>query len=365
MLRDTYAKIDKNAFAHNIKVLEKAAGTPLMAVVKADAYGHGVAEIVKKAWECGVKWFAVSNPDEAEDVRNTVPYAKILVLSYVMSKACDHMVQDGISVAVYRSEHIFEMQKSAEKLNKKAYVHLKADTGMGRIGFRTDEELSEVLNALSECPDVVLEGYFTHFASADEADLTFAHEQLDRYWHFREMIFAQGYVPLCHASNSAGIIALEDAHFDICRAGISMYGYPPSDEIDMKDMSLKPVMSLISYISYVKNIEAGSGVSYGRTFIAPGISKIATVPIGYADGYLRSLSNKAFAYINGKRVPQVGRVCMDQIMFDVTGIDVNEGDIIELFGEHVGADELAKQAGTISYELLTGITKRVPRVYIP
>ena len=364
MLRDTYAQIDTDAFAHNIFELKRAAGTPLMAVVKADAYGHGVTVMVKKAWECGIRWFAVSNPDEAEEVRKTLQDSHILVLSYVMNKACDYMVKDDISVAVYKPEHIYEMQQAAVRLGKTAFVHLKADTGMGRIGFRTTEQLYCIINALKKCPNVCLEGFFTHFASADEADQTFTDKQIEKYLLFKKIINEAGYTPLCHASNSAGIIAVKNAHFDICRAGISMYGYPPSEEVDMDGIELKPVMSLISYISYVKEVEPGSEISYGRTYITDKPCLIATVPIGYADGYLRSFSNRAEGYINGKKVKQIGRVCMDQIMFDVTGTDVSEGDVIELFGPHIGADELARNAGTISYELLTGITKRVPRVYL-
>lgn len=364
MLRDTYAEINLNALEHNIHVLREHAKVPLIAVVKADAYGHGAPEIAKKAFSCGIEWMAVSNPDEAEEIRKACPNVHILVLSSVMEKACETMVAQDISVTAYTPEHIRHMQRAAERVGKKARVHLKADTGMGRIGFVTDEELREVLHTLKKCPDVCCEGLFTHFATADEADLAFAKEQLSRYIQIRELVFAEGFSPICHAANSAAQICMPEARFDLCRAGIAMYGYPPSGEMDMQGVSLKPVMTFKSYVSYIKTIHKGDTVSYGRIYTAEEERKIATVSVGYADGYQRALSNRGYAMIRGKKVPQVGRVCMDQIMFDVTGIPVEEGDIVELFGAHIPADALAELAGTISYELLTGITKRVPRVYL-
>jgi len=364
MLRDTYVEINLNNLEHNIGMLSAAAEGPVMAVIKADAYGHGAPQVAKKAWECGVRWMAVSNPDEAIEIREVCPQARILVLSSVLDKACEAMVLHGVSVTAYLPGHITAMQKAAETVGKPARVHLKADTGMGRIGFITDAELEAVLNELKRCKDVLCEGLFTHFATADEADLTFAGKQLARYNEIRDKVFEAGFTPLCHAANSAATISLPDAHFDLCREGIAMYGYAPSGEIDMKGIELRPVMTLRSYISHVKTVHKGDSVSYGRIYIAEEDRVIATVAAGYADGYLRSLSGKAFAVVNGKRVKQVGRVCMDQIMFDVTGIDVQEGDAIELYGENVPVDQLASLAGTISYEVLTGITKRVPRVYI-
>ena len=364
MLRDTYAEINLNALESNLRILQKNVKTPLLAVVKADAYGHGAPEVAKKAYECGINWMAVSNPDEAEEIRGVCPDVRILVLSSVMEKACEAMVAQDISVTAYLPVHIEEMQRAAEIVGKQAKVHLKADTGMGRIGFSTKEELEDVLAALERCPNVCCEGLFTHFATADEADLTFAEMQLKRYNDVRERVFAAGHMPICHAANSAAQICMPEARFDLCRAGIAMYGYAPSGEMDMHGVKLTPVMTLKSYVSYVKTIHKGDTVSYGRIYTAEEDRRIATVPAGYADGYLRSLSNKGFAMLNGKKVAQVGRVCMDQIMFDVTGLDVKEGDVIELFGENVPADELAALAGTISYEFLTGITKRVPRIYV-
>ncbi len=364
MLRDTYAEINLNHLEYNIATLRAAADKPLMAVVKADGYGHGAPQVAKKAWECGIEWMAVSNPDEALEIREICPEARILVLSSVLDKACEQMTEFGISVAAYLPEHIAAMQKAAETVGKPALVHLKADTGMGRIGFATDEELEAVLNELKACPDVVCEGLFTHFATADEADLSFAKAQLKRYNEIREKVLAAGFTPICHAANSAATVSLPEAHFDLCREGIAMYGYAPSGEINMKGIVLKPVMTLKSYISHIKTVHKGDSVSYGRIYIAEEDRVIATVPAGYADGYLRALSGKGFAVVNGSRAEQVGRVCMDQTMFDVTGMDVKVEDEIELFGENVPADQLASLAGTISYELLTGITKRVPRVYI-
>ena len=364
MLRDTYAEINLNYLEQNIATLRKAAGKPLMAVVKADGYGHGAPQVAMKARECGIEWMAVSNPDEAIEIREICPDAHILVLSSVLDKACEQMTELDISVTAYLPEHITAMQQAAEKVGKPARVHLKADTGMGRIGFATDDELKAVLDELKRCGDVICEGLFTHFATADEADLSFAEKQLARYNGIRDKVFEAGFEPICHAANSAATISLPDARFDLCREGIAMYGYAPSGEMDMKGIELKPVMTLKSYISHIKTIHQGDSVSYGRIYIAEEDRRIATVPAGYADGYLRALSGKGYAVINGARAEQIGRVCMDQTMFDVTGLDVHEEDEIELFGGNVPADKLAALAGTISYELLTGITKRVPRVYI-
>ncbi len=365
MLRDTYAEINTGAFKKNLRELLKAAeGTPLMAVVKADAYGHGAARMARCAAEEGVNWFAVSNPDEAIEIRETIGKAHILVLSSIMDKACESVVKNDISVAAYEPEHITALEKAAAGLGKKALVHLKADTGMGRIGFRTVGELKNLIAVLKSCKNVIPEGLFMHFATADEKDLSFSEKQLEIFKGFKKTLADNGLNPICHAANSAGITALPEARFDICRAGISMYGYPASKDVDLKGVVLTPVMSFKSYVSCLKEIDAGESVSYGRTFIAKDRMKVATVSAGYADGYLRALSNKAKAFVNGSTVRQIGRVCMDQIMLDVTGVDVKVGDEVELFGEHITAQDLAEIAGTISYELLTGVAKRVPRVYI-
>lgn len=364
MLRKTYAKIDLQAIGDNIEELKRLANTQVMAVVKADAYGHGMVEVAKEAVYHGVKYFAVATADEACELRKNIEECEILILSSVEEDSYELLISSGITLTVYTPKDIYAINEAALKLGTYALINIKIDTGMGRIGLRTDDELAQVLDAVSSCKNVRLTGIFTHFATADEADAAFTKRQFERFIEIKEKFYKKGFKPLCHAANSAAIIAHENTHLDICRMGISMYGYPPSYEVDMTNCKLRPAMSIYSHVTYVKRIKAGDTVSYGRIFTAKRDTDIATVAIGYADGYRRSLSNKAKAFINGEEVAQVGRVCMDQVMFDVTGKNVNIGDEVMLMGEGFTADDMAKIAGTISYEIICGISKRVPRVYV-
>jgi len=362
MLRETYAEIDLANIKSNIRLLKAAAGTDVMAVVKADAYGHGMVEVSRAARDEGVRAFAVATPDEAVELRRAIPDAMILVLSPAWGSALAPLIEADISVCACDAEGLREIAAMANALGKKARVHVKTDTGMGRVGLRTEAELGEVLGVFKTEEKLVFEGIFTHFATADEKDLTFAREQLEKFKGFCALAEKEGFEPLRHASNSAAILVLGDAHFDICRMGISMYGYPPSGDVEAEE--LKPAMRLVSHISYIKTIPAGASVSYGRQFTANRETVVATVPIGYADGYNRRLSGKAKGLLNGKVLPQIGRVCMDQIMFDATGAEVHRGDEIVLMWDGFDADDMAAIAGTISYEILTSVTKRVPRKYI-
>ena len=364
LLRSTYARIDLGALGENIETLKRLAGTPVMAVVKADAYGHGMKQAAGEAIKHGVHYFAVATPDEAMEFKAYYPEEEVLILSSAQPQAFEALIGAGVIMTAYTPEDIFSLQRCAEKVGKPARVHIKIDTGMGRIGLRGDDEADAVTDALKSCKDVRMEGMFTHFATADEADRAFTEKQFARFMEMKERFTAAGFKPICHAANSAAIIAHGNTHLDMCRMGISMYGYPPSGEVDMSDCPLKPVMSIVSYITHIKRIDAGDSVSYGRKHIAKEGESIATVAIGYADGYRRSLSNKARAFVNGREVRQVGRVCMDQIMLDVTGIEAREGDEVLLMGAGFDADDMAEICDTISYEILCGISKRVPRVYI-
>lgn len=335
-----------------------------MAVVKADAYGHGVKEVSLAAYDTGVRNFAVATPEEALELRSYIKDGVILILSGVERPAYEKLISADITVTVYTEEQILILDEEAKKLNKTAKAHLKIDTGMGRIGLRTDEELHCVLAALKRASNVNLTGMFTHFATADETDKSFTQKQFMRFLSAANAVKSAGFNVICHASNSAATIWQDKKmHLDMCRMGISMYGYPPSFDVDMKNCPVKPAMSLYSYITHIKTIMPGETVSYGRIFTAEKETKIATVAIGYADGYRRALSGKAIGFVNGKKVRQVGRVCMDQIMFDVTDVSANEGDEILLMGEGFNADDMAKISGTISYEILCGISKRVYRIY--
>lgn len=365
MLRDTFVEVDLGRLAHNIDVLRAHAQSDVMAVVKANAYGHGMLAVSKQARECGVRWFAVATADEAGLLRHGCQEARILILGPVQPKEFSAMVDAEIALCIFTPAQLFALEQAAAHAGRTAHAHVKTDTGMGRVGLRTPEEMDELLRAAACCPHVRLEGLFTHFATADEADKTFARGQLARFNAFAAQMRAAGFSPLCHAANSAAILSLPEARLDLARMGISMYGYPPSGEVGA-EMPLLPVMSFYSHISHIKTIHAGESVSYGRTFTAEGPRRIATVAVGYADGYRRAWSNKAHAMVGGVCVPQVGRVCMDQIMLDVTDAPAAEGDRVLLMGDAPGmtADDLAALADTISYEILTGISARVERIYV-
>ncbi|MBE5759846.1 MAG: alanine racemase [Clostridiales bacterium] len=365
MLRHTFQEIDLEGLKHNVRELGRfAKGKLRMAIVKADAYGHGAKECATAAIEAGADWLGVATPEEAEDL---VFLGKpILILSPVGKEATKDSVRLGISLCAFTKDHIKTASEMAKKAGKKAKLHIKCDTGMGRIGIRSEQELMEVLACADE--NVEIEGIFTHFSTADEADLRYTEKQLEAFRRYIAIVNRMGFHPIVHAANSAAILGLPDAHFDMVRMGVAMYGYFPAADFDKKDADLRPVMSVKSCISHIKEVDIGESISYGRHFIAKRKSLIATVPIGYADGYMRANSNKAFVLAKGKRVPVCGNVCMDQIMLDITDVpDLSIGDEVVLMGrqgsECITADELAAYAGTISYEILTSFKGRMPRIY--
>lgn len=364
MYRKTYAVVDLDCIANNISELRRCAGTEVLAVVKANAYGHGVRQVAQRAEREGVKYFAVATAEEALELRECVS-GRIMILSPVLPEALAELVRADIAPCVFTPAQVRALDKAAEREGKTAKLHVKLDTGMGRVGLRTMAELDAVLDAVEKSRNVEIEGVFTHFATADETDKAFSYKQAERFMQFAERIEQRGHKPLRHAANSAAIIDLPECRFDLCRMGISLYGYFPSDEVERTAANLKPALSLHSYISCLKTIDVGDSVSYGRVFIAKRPTRVATVPIGYADGYKRALTSKgAYALINGKKALLIGRVCMDQIMFDVSDIQAAEGDEVLLLGEgSMNAEDMANLTGTISYEILTSITARVPRVY--
>lgn len=360
MLRRTFAEINLGNIAHNIGELKRCCGTEVMAVIKADAYGHGVCRVAERALMSGVTWAAVATPDEAMELRKAFSDMHILILSPVEDDTVATLAEHDISMTLCSAEQARVMGE----LKGAVKAHVKVDTGMGRVGLVTDDEFRKLIDVLKASPNIQAEGIFTHFATADEADKTFTKKQLNRFLQVCGMFEKAGFHPLRHAANSAAIIDVKEACIDLCRMGISLYGYMPSDTMLNYNVDLRPVMSLKSYVSFVKTIHKGDSVSYGRTYIAGGDRRIATIPVGYADGYRRELSGKGRVYIDGVGVPVAGRVCMDQIMVDVTGLEVSVGDEAVLMDERFSADDMARIAGTISYEILTGITKRVPRVYV-
>lgn len=340
------------------------------AVIKADGYGHGAKKIAQTLLDNGADRFAIAVLDEGIELRRAGFKVPILVLGYTDKERAEEIISNGLEQTVYSWDLAEGLSKEAVKQGKTAKVHIKVDTGMGRIGLQPNHDSVMLIKKISQLPNIAIEGIFTHFAVADAVDKTYTKAQYEKFnWICKELEKENVKINVRHCGNSATIIDLPDMHMNMVRAGIMLYGLKPSDEVMLDRLELKQVMSLKVRISHVKEIEAGQSVSYGRKFIAERKSRIASLPIGYADGYTRMLSGKAEALVKGKRVPVVGRICMDQCMIDVTDIgDVEVGDEVVLFGKQedgfIHIDELAEKLGTINYEIVCMISKRVPRVYI-
>lgn len=345
--------------------------TQIMCVIKADGYGHGALKLAKELESYDYIWgFCVATSEEAFELRNAGICKPILILGYTFKEDYKELVEKEIRFTVFTEEMADDISKISLSLNKKAYVHIKVDTGMGRIGVNPDESGINFAKYLSKAEGISIEGIFTHFAKADEFNKDSANEQLKKYSDFVELVEKEvTNIPIKHCSNSAGIIEINDANFDCVRAGIILYGLWPSNEVDKNIIPLYPLMSLKSSVVYVKNVEPGKEISYGGTFTAVEPMKIATISAGYADGIPRGLSNKGYVLIRGKRAPIIGRVCMDQFMVDVTDIpDVSLLDEVVIIGtqgdEIITAEEVGDISGRFNYELVCDITKRVPRKYI-
>ncbi|MBQ8189738.1 MAG: alanine racemase [Lachnospiraceae bacterium] len=368
------AYIDLNAVLHNMEQMHNRIKDDcgIMCVIKTDAYGHGAVQIGRELEKLSyVKGMAVATPEEAMILRHCGIQKPILILGYVFPYAYEEMIKADVRISVFRDDMLDEIDTCAEKLGKKAKVHIKVDTAMNRIGIKADAKGMAFVKRCLEKEHIETEGIFTHFAKADEADKTNVLLQLKLYREFLERITKEtGHIfDVCHCSNSAGIIELSDANMDMVRAGIILYGLWPSDEVNQNVLNLQPVLSLKSHIVYVKDIEAGSCISYGGTFRADRDMKIATIPIGYGDGYPRGLSNKGTVLIAGKRAPILGRVCMDQFMVDVSHIpEAKEGMEVTLIGtdgnESITMEELGSISGRFNYELACDLGKRIPRAFI-
>ncbi|MHB8757063.1 MAG: alanine racemase [Bacillota bacterium] len=368
--RPAWAEVDLGAIAHNVKELirVKEPRVKFMAVVKANGYGHGAVPVAKAALAAGAEWLGVAILSEALELRRAGLAGPVLALGFTPPEQSDAVVANDISQTVYTVEAARALSEAAARAGRPARVHLKVDTGMGRLGVTPDEAGLAVTRAIAGLPGLILEGVFTHFATADAVDKGYARAQFERFAAFLARLEAAGLrFGLRHAANSAALIDLPETHLDLVRAGIAIYGLYPSDEVERR-VDLRPAMSLKVRVAHVKEVPAGTGVSYGRTFVTGHPSVIATLPIGYADGYPRSLSSRGVVLVRGRRAPIIGRVCMDQCMADVTGIPgVTPGDEVVLMGrqgdEAVTADDLARLEGTINYEVVCDITARVPRVY--
>ncbi len=367
-----YAKIDLDAAAYNMEQMKNriGGGARLIAVVKTDAYGHGAVPFAEVFEKLDYVWgYAVATLDEGIVLRKHGIKKPILVLGCVFPDQYDDMVRNEIRAAVYMEEMAGKIAEAAERAGKKAYIHIKVDTGMGRIGFPVTEESADIIERISRMENIEVEGMFTHFAKADERDKTYTYEQHRKFmWMKVQMEKRNVVIPYYDCDNSAGIIDFPDMKHDLARAGISTYGMYPSEEVNRDAVDLKPVLSLVSHVIFVKTVEPGTSISYGGTFVAPKQMKVATIPVGYGDGYPRSLSNKGCVLIHGKRARILGRVCMDQFMVDVTDIpEVQFMDQAVLIGEdqddRITVEELAELSGRFNYEFVCCLGKRIPRVY--
>ena len=366
MNRWAWAEIDLKSIENNLRGIKKHISAPrMLAVVKANAYGHGAIEVSKIAIECGASYLGVAAFDEAIQLRNAGFSTPILILGLVPPECSKDLVEYGITSTVCDLPMAVELSKNAVKLGKRAKIHLKLETGMGRIGADV-ENIGILASAISSLPGIYLEGVFSHFADADNADKKFTAEQLRRFEAALEEIRRYKVeIPIKHIAESAAIMEIPEAHFDMVRSGIITYGLMPSAQVKRK-IDLKTAFKLCSRIAWLKKVSEGTSIGYGRDFIARRNSIIATLPIGYADGYLRAYGRGGFVEIHGKKAPIAGRVCMDQTMIDVTDIpNVQIGDEVILFGsENITIDDIANHVGTINYEIPCLISNRIPRIYV-
>jgi len=365
------AEIDLAAFRHNMDAVKKLINekSRVIAVVKGDAYGHGAHVIAPEALKCGAEYLAVARLNEALDLRMGGIDAPLLLFGRSSPDYTEYYFKHDIIISTHSLEAAAGLSDEAVKLGRKLRVHVKIDTGMGRLGMVNGHE-ADTIKRINDLPGIRVEGVYSHFANADASDKSDAESQLHKFLEIKEKVipcFTEA--PLFHIANSAAVMELPESHLDMVRPGIMLYGLYPSSEMDRERTSLKPVMSLKSQISQIKKVPPRFPVSYGSTYVTDRECTIATVSAGYADGYSRLLSSRGEMLVNGRRAPVIGRVCMDLTMLDISHIPgAAEGDKVVLFGaegeEFLGADEIAEKTGTISYEVVSGITSRVPRAYI-
>lgn len=377
-MKRAWVEIDIDAVEHNVKEIKGLlkGSTRLMGVVKADAYGHGVIETAEVILESGADELAVAYIDEAIQIRKGGINVPVLILG---SSSCDvtpELVEYNIMPSVYDRTFAEALSREAVSQNKTAKIHIKVDTGMSRIGFLYDsseenrQKAFDEIMYISKLPNIFVEGIFTHFASSDEKDRTYTYMQFERFKSLTDRLEKGGLkIPTRHVCNSAAIMQFPEMHLDMVRAGVIMYGLYPSDEVDKNAAGLIPAMSLKTRVIHVKEVCEGTSVSYGRTFKTQKKTKLATIAIGYADGYSRLLSGKAEILVSGQRARQVGRICMDQCMIDASDVNnINVGDVVTLFGSDSGAvlpvEEIAGKIGTVNYEIVCVVGKRIPRIYI-
>lgn len=368
------AEVDLDAVCHNMEQMHGnlPSGTRMIGVIKTDGYGHGAVPIGRELEKMDyVFGYAVATAEEAVILRRAGLKKPILILGYTFPGSYEELIQNEIRPTVFRQDMLDELSVCASRLGRNVRVHVKVDTGMARIGIRPDESGLAFVEQVLHTKGVELEGMFTHFARADEADKTSAMKQLSQIRTFMERVEKELHysIPLKHCSNSAGIVDMPEAAMDAVRAGITLYGLCPSAEVSGERISIKPVLSLKSHIVFIKEVEAGVPVSYGGTYVTPEKMRIATIPVGYGDGYPRGLSNKGYVLIHGKKAPILGRVCMDQFMVSVADIpEAAEGDEVTLIGKDgaycITMEELGEISGRFNYEFACGLGRRIPRVYL-
>ncbi len=369
-----YAEVDLDAVHYNMEQMRQktAPDTQIMGIIKADGYGHGAVQIGRELETLDyVFGYGVATAEEAFILREAGLHKPILVLGYTFPYAYEEMIEKEIRPAVFRYDTLDELNACAERLGKNAKIHIKVDTGMSRIGIRPDESGLQFVKKALSCEALEVEGVFTHFAKADEADKTSAYRQIDLMSQFIDKAEADtGFrIPIKHCSNSAGILEIREANMDMVRAGITLYGLWPSEEVSRDSISLRPLLSLKSRIVCIKEVDAGGQISYGGIYTAEKNMRVATIPVGYGDGYPRGLSGKGCVLICGKRAPILGRVCMDQFMVSVEEIpEAEEGMEVTLIGkdqdEQITMEEIGALSGRFNYELACNLGKRIPRVYV-
>lgn len=365
----TYLKIDLNKLEHNFNCVRNKLpnNIKILGVIKANAYGHGAVEI-GKFLDGKCDFFGVACIEEAVELKKAEIKTPILILGRVFPFDIETAVKYDVRIPIFSYDDAVALSNEAVKQGKNMPFHFCIDTGMSRIGFQVSEESADICKSITELPNIFAEGLFSHFATADEKDLSKAVEQRNKYKEFCKMLSDRGIeIPIKHLNNSAGIMNF-DEYFDMCRMGIITYGLYPSDEVDKDILDLEPIMSWHAKISHIKELEPNREISYGGTFKTDRVTKVATVPVGYADGFPRCLSNKGKVIINGKYAKILGRVCMDQFMVDVSDIECNINDEVVLFGTqknaHISLEELSNSAYSFNYELPCRIPVRVNRVYV-
>lgn len=366
------AHIDLDAVLSNVESIRQniSKDTKIMAVIKTDGYGHGAVEIARELERLDyIYGYGVATVEEGIILRKKGMRKPILILGYVFREHYYDVVKYDIAPAVFTIDMARDLSRAAIVANKNCKIHLAVDTGMGRIGYQVTEESAAEMEQIAALPNMIIEGIFTHFSRADEKDRTNTEKQMFLFDKMIRLLEKRKIdIPYKHCSNSAGIVEFPEANMDIVRAGVILYGMWPSDEVEQKKVALKPVMTLVSHVAYVKTLEAGRPVSYGGTYVTEKDTVVATIPVGYGDGYCRALSNKGYVLIHGKKAPIIGRVCMDQFMVDVTEIpDVIVGDKVTLIGkdgeEEITMEKIGELSGRFNYEFACDLGKRIPRVF--